>query len=68
MLERGILLLLDDEDLQLSLKSVQYEYITTKGKKATIKIFGRDTHIAEGLIRAAWLANQKSLNLRLSWM
>lgn len=65
MLERGILKLLDDEDLQLSLKSVQYEYLTTNNKKATVRIFGRDTHIAEGLIRAAWLANQKSLNLRI---
>lgn len=68
MMERGMLLLLDDEDLQLSLKSVQYEYLTTNNKKATVRIFGRDTHIAEGLIRAAYLANQKSLNLNINYI
>ena len=68
LMERGNLKLLDDEDLQLSLKSVQYEYLTTNNKKAAVRIFGRDTHIAEGLIRASYLANQKVLNLRLSWM
>lgn len=65
MLERGILLLLDDDDIMLSLKSVQYEFITTAGQRTSMRIFGRDTHIAEGLVRAAYLANQKSLNLKI---
>ena len=51
--------LLKDPDLFLSLKSVQYEY-EDNGK---IKIFGNYTHIAEGLIRAAWCIKDKSLNI-----
>jgi hypothetical protein len=65
MLEKGILKLLDDDDLIASLRSVQYEYITAASGRTQFRIFGNYTHIAEGLIRAAWLANQKSLNLRI---
>lgn len=60
LLEHGKLRLLKDTSLFMSLKSVQFEY----KDNGTMNIFGRDTHIAEGLIRAAWLACQcKSLNL-----
>ena len=68
MMERGTLHLLNDNDLMLSLKSVQYEYVTTTGKRTTTKIFGRDTHIAEGIVRASYLANQKSLNHSITWI
>jgi hypothetical protein len=68
MMERGIIKLLDDDNIIESLKSVQYEYITGIGKKTVIRIFGNYTHIAEGLIRAAYLANQKSLNLHISYV
>jgi len=68
MMERGILKLLNDDDLMLSLKSVQYEFITASGKKSTMRIFGNYTHIAEGIIRAAYLANQKSLNLHITYV
>jgi len=37
---------------------VQFEYADDK----TLKIFGRYTHIAEGLIRAAFCSKDKSLN------
>jgi len=59
LMERGEISLLDDPEIFLSLKSVQYEYLDT-GK---IKIFGNYTHIAEGLIRAAWCVKDKSLNI-----
>ncbi|MDD4110494.1 MAG: terminase family protein [Clostridia bacterium] len=57
--EKGNLKLLDDEDIKLSLASVQ---IDTKDGKTTI--FGKDTHAAEGIVRAVYLAVQdKTLNL-----
>jgi len=68
MLEKGILKLLNDDNIILSLKSVQYEFITTAGKKTSMRIFGNYTHIAEGLVRASWLTNQKSLNLSISYV
>jgi hypothetical protein len=68
LMEKGILKLLDDDEVIASLRSVQYEHEVEKNKKSTIKIFGKDTHIAEGLTRAAWLANQKSLNPFISYI
>ena len=50
--------LFDDTNLILSLKSIQYEY--TEGN---IKIFGKYSHIAEALVRAAWCVQDKHLNI-----
>ncbi len=58
MLEHGHLKLLKDDDVYASLKSVQFEI--TNGKT---RYFGSNTHVAEGLIRAAWLAKSKALNI-----
>jgi hypothetical protein len=59
MMERGEIEFLDDIEIFQSLKSVQFEMdMETK----QIKIFGNYTHIAEGLIRAAWCVKDKSLN------
>jgi hypothetical protein len=64
LMEQGKIKLLDDDELILSLKSVQFEYVIKEGKKTTLRIFGNYTHIVEGLIRSAWLASQdKSLNI-----
>ena len=64
MMEKGEIYLLNDDELILSLKSVQFEYITTPHSLTKLRIFGNYTHIAEGLIRAAWIAKkEKSLNL-----
>ncbi|MAF43366.1 MAG: hypothetical protein CMI54_04225 [Parcubacteria group bacterium] len=63
MLENNKLKLLRDSDLIASLKNIQYEYVVTEGKKTRFRIFGNNTHIAEGLIRAAWLLKSKSLKL-----
>lgn len=68
LLEKDILKLLNDDSVIASLRSVQYEYLITPGKKTTIRIFGNDTHIAEGLIRAAWLANSKQLNTFITYI
>jgi len=59
LMERGEIELLDDDNIFFSLKSVMYEY-TDEGK---LRLFGRYTHIAEGLIRAAWCAKDKHLNI-----
>jgi len=59
LMETNKIALLDDPEIFLSLKSVQYEY--TDDKK--IKIFGNYTHIADGLVRAAWASKNKSLNI-----
>ncbi len=58
LMERGKIKFDDDEEILLSLTSVQAEY-TASG----LKIFGSYTHIAEALIRAAWCVQDKSLNL-----
>lgn len=64
MMERGELILLNDDEVIASLQSVQYEYILNQRGFSQLRIFGNYTHIVEGLIRAAWLAKKnKSLNL-----
>jgi hypothetical protein len=59
LMERGEISLLDDPEIFLSLKSVQFE-ITAEGKT---KYFGNYMHIADGLFRAAWCCKDKSLNI-----
>ena len=59
LMEQGKLRLLDDNDIFMSLKSVQFEYMES-GK---MRLWGAYTHICEGLIRAAWCAKDKTLNI-----
>tara|TARA_Y100000310_G_scaffold289909_1_gene316653 strand:+ start:403 stop:1638 length:1236 start_codon:yes stop_codon:yes gene_type:complete len=59
LMERGMIKLLEDDEIFLSLKSVQFEY----DERGKIRIFGSYTHIAEGLIRAAWCSKNKGLNI-----
>ena len=58
LMERGEIHLLDDAEIFLSLKSVQYEYLDS-GK---VHIFGNDKHCADALVRAAHCSKGKSLN------
>lgn len=58
-MEKGEIQLLNENEVFLSLSSIQYEY-ADDGK---LKIFGNYTHIVEGLIRAAWLIKTKGLNI-----
>ena len=58
LMEAGKIELFKDEEIRLSLKSVQYEIEDGKPK-----IFGNYTHIAEALIRVAWCMKDKSLNI-----
>lgn len=59
MMEHEEILLLDDEDLIESLRSVQFEFSKKEGALTKVRIFGKYTHIAEGLIRAAWLSKKE---------
>lgn len=64
LMEHGNIKLLDDDEIKDSLASVQWEMIMKEGQQTRMHIFGRNTHITEGLIRAAWLASQsKNLNI-----
>lgn len=67
MMERDKIKLLDDDDLILSLKSIQYEYVAKEGRERIFRIFGAYSHHVEGLIRACWLISQcKNLNIWIS--
>lgn len=61
--ERGEIKLLNSDDVKLSLRSVQYEYVKSPAQKSQLRIFGNYTHIVEGLIRAAWASKEKILNI-----
>ncbi len=57
LMERGEIKLLDDPEVALSLKSVQFELVNGRPRYS-----GNYTHIAEGLVRAAWCSKDKHLN------
>jgi hypothetical protein len=63
LMEQGKIVLLDDDEVILSLKSIQYEYVIKEGVPTRFRIFGSYTHIAEGIIRAAWCNKDKHLNI-----
>ena len=63
LMEKKYIKLLDDPEIKLSLRSVQYEYVKKANSLTQMKIFGNDTHIVEGLIRAAWCSKEKSLSI-----
>ena len=58
LIDRGKLLLLDDDDIKLSLASVQVELVNGEER-----YFGNNTHIVEGLNRALWGVKTKGLNI-----
>jgi hypothetical protein len=58
LMEHKNIELFNDDDLMMSLKSIQYEY-----KDGDILIFGNYSHLVEALVRAAWCMQDKKLNL-----
>lgn len=58
LMEQGKIELFKNPETALSLSSVQCEYIDGK-----VKIYGKYTHIAEALVRAAWCMKDKTLNI-----
>lgn len=64
LMETKKIKLLDDDEIKASLNSIQYEIVIREKEKTKTRIFGSYSHITEGLIRAAWLAEKdKSLNI-----
>ena len=63
LLETGKLKLLDDENIVLSLKSVQYEYINDEKGPSKLRIFSNFNDPVESLIRAAWIVKEENLNI-----
>lgn len=63
LMESKRIRLLRDPEIKASLRSIQYEY-NEKG----LHIFGRYTHIVEGLIRAAWCIKDKGLNIFITYV
>lgn len=67
MMEKGEILLLNDDEVKASLKSVQIEAAVSSFTK--VRIFGSYTHIVEGLIRAAYLVKKEKVNkVRISYI
>lgn len=60
LLEKGDVQLLKDPEIFTSMKSIMLEHDVAK---ANIKIYGRYSHITEGLIRAAWANHSTRLQL-----
>ncbi len=54
LMERGEIICLDDDELKLSLRSLQWDI-----KNGRVYYFGNYTHIAMGLIFAAWCSTDK---------
>jgi hypothetical protein len=63
LMEKGHIKLLNDEKLRLSLRSMQYEFISRQHQKSQLRIFGDYSHLAEALVRAAWSAKEKDINI-----
>jgi len=63
MLEMGELELLNDPEIKLSMRSVQMELVKDSHGITKVRLFGNFAHHVEGLVRAAYLAHEKSLNL-----
>ena len=72
LMEKGYIKLLDDEEVALSLRSIQWEITGKKDQSGEIvgesrmKIFGNYSHIVEGIIRAAWCVKEKDSNISIS--
>lgn len=61
LMEKGEIEIFAEPEIRLSLESIQIE--ETEDKR--IRIYGNYSHITEALIRAAWSAKNKSLNIYL---
>ena len=60
LMEDDRIVLLDDDEVKASLRSIQAENDEFTQK---LKIWGTDAHITEGLIRAAWCLKEKGLSI-----
>jgi hypothetical protein len=65
LMEKGEITLLDDDEVKASLKCIQAEHNKETGK---LKIWGEDSHIVEGLIRAAECSKAKDINISIQYL
>ncbi len=66
--EHGEIALLDDDEIKASFRSIQIEIIKKDNAITNIKIHGKDSHIVEGIKRAAWLAKkEKTINFKIDY-
>ena len=64
--EKGEVLLLDDEEIKNSFRSIQVEIIKKEDMITNIRIHGNNSHIVEGIKRAYYLAKkEKSKNINI---
>jgi len=68
LMETHKIWLLDDNEIFQSFKSVQFEYVKDKKGKNFMHIFGTNTHIVEGIIRASWCVRQKNIKPVIYWI
>ena len=61
--ERGEIHLYNSEEIKASFRSVRWDIVPDAHGLNKVKISGRDTHIVEGLVRAAELIKDKDLNI-----
>lgn len=61
MMEKGEILLLSDDEIMASLKSIQWE-LAERGSVSKVRIFGNYSHCAESIMRAAWLCKKEKIN------
>ena len=66
--EREEIHLFNNEEIKASLRSVQWDLVKDQHGRTRVKIYGRFTHITEGLKFAAYLANEKLLNIHIHWI
>lgn len=62
LMENNQIRLFNNPKIELSLKSIQFEY-----KDGILKIDGSYAHITEALVRAAWCMKDKGLNIYVSF-
>ena len=58
LMQNGKIKILDNDEVKLSLQSIQTEFNTETGR---LRIAGAYSHITEGLIRAAWCSKEKNI-------
>ncbi len=61
--ERGEIHLYNNDEIKASFRSVRWDLVKDAHGLHKVKISGRDTHIVEGLVRAAELIKDKDLNI-----
>ena len=61
MMERGEIDIIDNLKLLGSLKGMTFEY--TAGKN--LRIYGKNSHLAEAFVRACWCVKEKGLDIYL---